>query len=109
MMPKTYALDTMEIEPLATGYRSCLASDRITIDGQSVGYMYRESSDNKLDSGWRFFAGDESDDYVANPENFGLFDVNTVANYDPAIVPLVNAPVGTAFARQAGRLVALNH
>jgi hypothetical protein len=56
--------------------------------------MYRETADNDLDSGWRFLAGDESDEYVADPRNVELFDVNTVANYEPAIVPLLSATVG---------------
>ncbi len=109
-MSKTYALDATEIRALATGYGSCLASDRITIDGQMVGYMYRECGDNDLDSGWRFFAGDESDEYLSNREDLGLFDVNTIANYDPVIIPLIAAPIGSAYMRDsAGRLTPANH
>jgi hypothetical protein len=68
--------------------------------------MYRENSDNNLDSGWRFFAGDEPVDYVNDPENLGLFDVNTVANYDPAVIPFLAAPPGSAYARdRSGKLV----
>ncbi|HEX3652216.1 MAG TPA: DUF2185 domain-containing protein [Rhizomicrobium sp.] len=109
-MSKAYALDGSEIKPLATGHGSCIASDRITVDGRPVGFMYRERTDSDLDSGWRFMAGDESDEYLANPDNFGLHDVNTVANYDPAIVPLLTAPIGNAYMRdEAGRLATVNH
>ena len=38
------------IEPM--GY--CIASDRITVDGGKVGYIYREEGDEPADSGWRF-------------------------------------------------------
>lgn len=99
-MSKEYVLDASEIVPLAQGYGSCIASDRITVDGRPVGYMYREKPDNDLDSGWRFFAGDESGKYAGQPENFGLFDVNTIANYDTAIIPLLHAPAGSAFRRK---------
>jgi hypothetical protein len=87
---------------------SCLASDRITVDGAPVGFMYREPPDGARDSGWRFLAGDESEAYLGNPDNFGLYDVNTIANYDPEIVPLVDAEIGCAFERhrKTGRLVA---
>jgi hypothetical protein len=59
----------------------------ITVDGMPVRYMYREKPDNDLDSGWRFFAGSETDEYVEIPENCGIYDVNTIANYDPDIIP----------------------
>lgn len=72
--------------------------------------MYRETSDNELDSGWRFLAGDEPDEYVSDPANFGLFDVNTLANYEPSVIPLLTAPTGSAFMRdEAGRLAPANH
>ena len=34
------------------------------------------------DSGWRFLAGSEDDEYTDNPENIGIFDLNTICNYD---------------------------
>jgi hypothetical protein len=34
-------------------------------------------------------------------DNVGIFDVNTIANYDPDIVPFLDARVGCAFARHA--------
>ena len=78
---------------------SCIASDRITVDGAPVGYMYREEPDNALDSGWRFFAGDESDEYCGDTTNFEIYDVNTIANYDPSIVSYLESPLGSAFER----------
>jgi len=47
--------------------------------------MYREPPRNTFDSGWSFFAGDETQGYCDNPENLALYDVNTIANYDPEI------------------------
>ncbi|MDR0500014.1 MAG: DUF2185 domain-containing protein [Coriobacteriales bacterium] len=80
----------------------CFATDRITVDGQKVGYMYREEPDveSKMpDSGWRFFAGDESDEYANNPDNVGVYALNTIANYDQDIIALLDSPYGTAFGR----------
>jgi hypothetical protein len=98
-MSKKYFRDSSTFKPIATGFGSCFASDRITVQGAEVGYMYRETPDNDFDSGWRFFAGDESDEYVENPQNFGIFDVNTIANYDPAITACLEASFGTKFCR----------
>jgi len=98
-MRKHFRLSAEQIKPLAVGYGSCLASDRITVDGFRVGYMYRETPDGSGDSGWRFFGGDESQAYSDDPSHFALYDVNTIANYDSAIIPLLSEPVGSAYGR----------
>lgn len=78
----------------------CIASNRITKDGMKVGYMYRELVDSSFpDSGWRFFAGDEDDEYTNNPNNFHIFDLNTICNYDSSIVEFLNSPYGIAYIR----------
>jgi hypothetical protein len=100
-MTKTYYLASDRIRELAPGRGSCIASDRILVGGARVGYLYRELPDNNVDSGWRFFSGDESQEYADNANNFAMYDVNTVANYDPEIIPLLDAPIGAAFERNA--------
>ena len=80
----------------------CIASDRITVDGAPVGYMYREEPCTDIASGWRFFAGDESQEYADTPDNFAIYEVNTICNYDPAIIQFLDAPVGSAFGRVVG-------
>jgi len=98
---KTYLIATADIVAIAPGRGSCIASDMILVDGQPVRYMYREAPDSEQDSGWRFFSGRESQEYSDDPSNFALYDVNTIANYDRAIVPLLDAPPGSAFERMA--------
>ena len=101
-MTKRFALAASDIKPLAEGRGSCIASDRITVAGKGVGFMYREPPDNDFDSGWRFFSGEESQGYADDPSNFGLYDVDTIANYDPDIIPHLDAPAFSAFERDAG-------
>jgi len=36
---------------------------------------------------------------VNTPANIGVYDVNTIANYDRDIIPLLDAPPGSAFER----------
>ena len=67
----------------------CFANDRILVDGCKVGYMYREEPEGDFDSGWRFLAGDESDEYMDNTDNAGIYKLNTIANYDPDIIPFL--------------------
>jgi len=98
-MHKQFRLTADQIKPIAVGLGSCIASDRITVDGLPVGYMYREASDGGVDSGWRFFAGDETQAYTDDPSHFAIYDVNTIANYDATIIPLLSAPEGSAYGR----------
>ena len=100
-MSKRFAKAASEIKPLAEGRGSCIASDRITVAGQGVGFMYREPPDNDLDSGWRFFSGEESQEFADDPANFALYGVNTIANYDPDIIEYLDAPAFSAFEREA--------
>ena len=77
----------------------CIATNRITVEGCKVGYCYREKPDGDWDSGWRFTAGDESDTYMDDPNNAGIYALNTICNDDPDITPLLNTPAPCAFER----------
>lgn len=100
-MKKQFRLSADQILPLALGRGGAVASDRITVDGRPVGYMYRTQPRNETDSGWTFLAGDENDDDLGKPEMAGVFDINTIANFDSAIIPFLDAPAGSAFIRTA--------
>jgi hypothetical protein len=88
-----------ELKPLALNRGTCYASDMITVEGFKVGFLYRQEPDFNGDSGWRFLTGFETDHYMEQSGNFGLFDVNIIANCDPEIVDYLDQPVGSAFGR----------
>jgi hypothetical protein len=64
--------------------------------------MYRERPDRPEDSGWWFFAGDEDQAYIDDPKNTGVYAVNTIANYDPDIIPYLKTPYPCAFEKVPG-------
>jgi len=90
------------LKDIVSGIGACMASNRITVDGQPVGFMYRERPEFEGDSGWRFLAGDENDEYMANDLNSKVFDVNTIANYDIAVVPYLKLAFGIELERIEG-------
>jgi len=100
MSQKAFRLAPNEIRPLAVGFGACFATDMITVDGMKVAFMYRQAPDSDVDSGWRFLSGYESEAYMEDPANHEIYNVNTIANYDPDIIPLLDAPEGSAFERQ---------
>lgn len=101
-MSKQFRLSKEQIRPLAEGYCGCFATDMITVEGHPVRFMYREAPDHETDSGWRFMSGFEDDEYMEQASNHGMYDVNTIANYDPGIIPLLDAPEGSAFEKAQG-------
>jgi hypothetical protein len=107
MSNKKFRLTPDQIKSIAPGHGYCIASDMITTGGKPVGFMYRDKPENNDDSGWRFLSGAESQQYLDDPKNLAIYDVNTIANYDPDIIPLLDAPTMTAFERDSnsGRFV----
>ena len=81
------------------GATGCIATNRITVEGAKVGYCYRENPGGNWDSGWRFTAGDESDEYMDAPHNAGIYSLNSICNDDSNIIPLLYTPAPCAFER----------
>ena len=101
---KQFAIPREELKQLyeGDGPQGCIATDRIVVDGAPVGYCYREepdAGDEAWDSGWRFTAGDESDAYMDDPDRSGVYALNTICNYDPEVIPLLDSEPGTAWSR----------
>jgi hypothetical protein len=99
---KKFKIQAQEIVRLIEPMGGCLATDKITVDGLPVKYMYRSKPNNEIDSGWQFFSGTEDQAYLDDPNNSAVYDVNTIANYDKAIIPYLNSPLGTDLERIPG-------
>lgn len=78
---------------------AAFASKRVAEEGRKVCFMYREDPTRDDDSGWKFFTGDEPQEYVDDPNNVGMYAVSAIAGIDPDIVPLLNTPAPCAFER----------
>jgi hypothetical protein len=83
--------------------KRCFVTNRILRDGAKVGYLYREEPDEERDSGWRFTANDESDEYMGNTDNIAYVSVGLVLSHDDSFVHLLDSPSGASFAWDAKR------
>ena len=99
MSTKKFKLSADSIKTVVTGFGGCIATDKIVVEGLPVGYMYREEPDFPNDSGWRFLSGTEDQNYMDNPDNSGIYSVNTIVNYDQSILPYLSMPRGTELKR----------
>ena len=77
-----------------------LATKYLVDNKLKVRFMYKEEPDNDQDSGWRFFAGDEDDEYVNNPDNVGIYNIRTIAEIDQDIIPLLKSEYGAMYERE---------
>ncbi len=102
MDQKKFAISKEKIRKLVPSMGGSFATDGIVVEGKKIGYMYREVPDRPGDSGWRFFAGDEGQAYIEELSHTGIYAVNTVANYDPDIIPYLNTPAPCAFEKIEG-------
>ena len=99
---KNFKLKAEQIVKLIEPMGGCIATDKITVEGEAVDYMVRGEPNYDFDSGWQFFSGSEDQEYIDNPDNSAIYDVNTIANCDPAIIPYLDLPIGTQLERVRG-------
>lgn len=79
----------------------CLISRRVLDTPVGLGLLFRERPFGAQDSGWRFFAGDEEGAYVADARNILMVRLADVLAQHPEVESLLNAPIGSAFERNA--------
>ena len=75
------------------------ATKMLVDNRRKVRFMYREEVSNPQDSGWRFFCGDEDDEYVNNPDHIAIYDITTILGIDESIAHYLNSSVGSAYER----------
>lgn len=105
---KQFAIPEKQLKKLLThwdGPEGCIATDQIVVEGRRVEYCYRTTpsrGNENWDSGWHFLSGEESQAYLDDPEHSGIYHLNTLCNYDPDILPLLDSEPGTAWRRDDG-------
>lgn len=65
-----------------------------------IKFAYREKPDNENDSGWRFFTGNENQEYVDNADNLLLCSIADIIKKDNGIKSILDSEYGTSFERK---------
>lgn len=66
-------------------------------ENNHIGFCYRDWSDIKINSGWRFLFGDEDEDYLDNPENSLTKDLKEILEWKPQTGEILLAKRGEDF------------
>lgn len=100
---------TVFANALSAALGRCIATKAVWENGKQVGFMYREAPVFEHDSGWRFFSGDETDEYCDNPDNFVVCSIADITNISPDIAALTAHAEGTAWEQnEYGEFIAVN-
>ena len=107
MTGNTSSLQVAQSRPIATWRVGCLVSKLVRVAGHPLGLMYRQEPFGDADSGWCFLAGLESKEFMDDPANHAVYPIDAIVDDDPEIIPLMDAPIGSAFRRDraSGRFV----
>jgi hypothetical protein len=89
-VPLSQGREEVKLKKYAFASRRALSADYI-------GYCYRDTPENNIDSGWRFLYGDEDDDFLDNPTNSESVYPEEMLSINPALDVILGAPVGTEF------------
>ncbi|MDH0865086.1 DUF2185 domain-containing protein [Mitsuaria sp. GD03876] len=97
-----HIIDTAHHDPhdLTAKYvKRAFVTHRILRDGKAIRFLYREAPDDEQDSGWRFTAGDETDEYMDDANNIGYVSLGIVLSKDDSVLHLLDEGEGSAFKR----------
>ena len=74
---------------------SCIVTKSILNGETKFRWLFREEPLNNIDTGWMAFGDSDNDDYVNDPKNLTVVDLNTLINIEPTILNVYEMPVGT--------------
>lgn len=80
--------------------KTAFVTKKLLEEKNKIGFAYREQPDNETDSGWRFFVGDENQEYVDDANNIVLLSIEEVINLDESIKTILDNNINTAFEKE---------
>lgn len=84
-----------------SGPNGCLVTDSIMVDGNKVGYCYREEPEEQefWDSGWRFVSEKESREELNDKSKINICSLNEVVAIDEEVEILLDSPYQSVYQR----------
>lgn len=74
---------------------SCIVTKSLLNGETKFRWLFREEPLNDTDTGWMAFGDSDNDEYVNNPKNLTVVDLNTLINIEPTILNVYEMPIGT--------------
>ncbi len=74
---------------------SCIVTKSLLNGETNFRWLFREEPLDNIDTGWMAFGDSDNDDYVNDPKNLSVVDLNTLINIEPTILNVYEMPIGT--------------
>ena len=74
---------------------SCIVTKSLLNGESNFRWLFREEPLDNIDTGWMAFGDSDNDDYINDPKNLTVVDLNTLINIEPTILNVYEMPVGT--------------
>ena len=81
-------------QALSAALEYAIVSRQVSVDGEPIGFLYREPAAFPHDSGWRMFSGAESDEYVQDVSHFDTLALRDLVHAHPEIAALLKEKQG---------------
>lgn len=78
-----------------------MVSRMVTADNKPILWIFRDEPEDKEDSGWRIFSGDEEEDYFDEEDNFDWLTVAELLEKEPTIEPFIKHNPNSEFERDS--------
>lgn len=79
--------------------QKCLITKK-ALEEERIGYMYRQAPEEDFsDCGWRFLTGDETEDYVKEPDHILIRTFSEICNIAPSVRAYFYAGYGMQYVR----------
>lgn len=80
--------------------KTCIVTRKLLDENWKVGIMQKMEPQSKMDSGWFLSVGNETQEYVDNPENLCITTLNELCRKDPLLITyLMDKVVGDSLIR----------
>ena len=77
-----------------------LASNQLVgPEGLQVGFAFRTEALNPKDSGWNFWSGEETEEYIKDSQNFVTYPLQHFLDLDESLRDIIDAEVDTSWER----------
>jgi hypothetical protein len=77
------------------GGGACIVSVNVLSGASPLKWANREEPLGGPDNGWRFLSMIDDDEFLSDPDNLQVADINRVIEIEPAILAIYLMPVGT--------------
>lgn len=84
-------------QALSSALDRCIATNTVAKQNRARRLPLPRSPVFENDSGWRFFSGDETDEYTDDPDNFSIVSLADIAKTNPETAALLSQPEGSAW------------